>query len=525
MTAPADILIRGGLVVDGTGGPSTAADVLVSDGRIAAIGAPVAGAAEEIDASGCLVTPGFIDIHSHADYTLLVDPRAASALSQGVTLEVIGNCGHGCFPLRDADLAATAIYGISDRVALDWRTGDDYLARLEAARPGVNVLTLVPNGQLRQAVTGLKPGPADPEERERMVRLLEDGLDAGAFGYSTGLEYPLERGADRNEILALLRPVARRGRLYATHTRDRDDAAVEAVVEAIDTAREAEVRLQISHLMPRGPAEDADRCIELVDAARAGGQDLAFDMHTRRFAMTFLHAMLPAWAFEAGLKRIGEVVADRKRRERILAHRSMLSAQGWDRVVLLDNELVPDLARRTIAQIGEELGLPPAEAALELLARGAGHAEPLMIIAPLYQEADQTKAFAHPLCMPGSDATTLARDGPLANSTFHGAYDWAAWFYHFAVHEGRFLTAEEAVHRLTGQPAEVLGLADRGRLAVGAKADVAIFEDRGLRAETTLWSPNRVSSGMRCVLVNGAVAFRAGQCSDQRSGEVIRKAH
>src|SRR4051812_45569711 len=187
-----DLAIRNGVVIDGTGAEGRAADVGIRGGRIVAIG-HVAEAATEVDATGKVVTPGFIDIHSHSDYTLLVDPRAVSAVHQGVTLEVVGNCGHGCFPIRDEATASRAIYGHSTAVPVTWQTAVGYFERLEEARPAVNVLSLVPNGQLRLPVIGLEDRPATSDELREMTRLLEEGLEQGAWGYSTGLEYAQER--------------------------------------------------------------------------------------------------------------------------------------------------------------------------------------------------------------------------------------------------------------------------------------------------------------------------------------------
>src|SRR6185312_10212348 len=252
----ADLVIRNGLVLDGSGQPGRRADVAVTGGRITAISEGLPPVACEMDASGQVVTPGFIDIHSHSDYTLLVDPRAESALYQGVTLEVLGNCGHGCFPLRDKTLARRAIYGITDALPLEWDSAAGYFERLEAARPAINVLSLVPNGQLRLATLGLQARPAAASELRQMVRDLEESLDAGAFGYSNGLEYPAESAASRSEIETLCRVVARRGALYATHTRFRDEGSVQAVEDVIDDAGATGVRLQISHLLPRSGSGD-----------------------------------------------------------------------------------------------------------------------------------------------------------------------------------------------------------------------------------------------------------------------------
>jgi len=247
----ADLVVRNGTVLDGMGGDPRRADIVVSGGRIAAIGAVGEVDAPELDATRLTVAPGFVDIHSHSDYTLLIDPRAVTAIQQGVTLEVIGNCGHGCFPIRDPELARNAIYGLDDAVPISWSRPGEYFDRLEHARPAVNVLSLVPNGQLRLAVVGLQHRPATSDELREMRAWLEEGLEQGAWGLSTGLEYAAEAGVPEAEIEALCETAARFDALYATHTRRRDEGAADAVAEAVRTAEHARVRLQVSHLIPR----------------------------------------------------------------------------------------------------------------------------------------------------------------------------------------------------------------------------------------------------------------------------------
>lgn len=504
---------------DGTGAAGRVADVGIEDGRIVAVGA-VDSDAPELDATGRAVAPGFIDIHSHSDYTLLVDPRAVSAIHQGVTLEVVGNCGFGCFPIREPGLAQKAIYGYSDDVPIIWSTAGGYFERLEQARPAVNVLSLVPNGQLRLATVGLANRAADADERSRMGTLLRESLDEGAWGYSTGLEYAWEQGATEDEVAAL----ARTAPFYATHTRKRDEGAADAVAEALRVARTAGVRLQVSHLVPRNGLEESRRCAELVDSARAGGLDVAFDMHTRRFGLTHLYAALPGWALGASPEELGRLLRDPARRDEMRSHPSILSSGGdWSRVVLLDNPFWPEYARRDLASIAAERGQQPLDAVYDLLLGGLAELHRMMVVIHAYSEDQQREAFAHPLCVPGSDATTLAPDGALADTFFHGAYTWASWFWRFMVRDGGLLSAAEAVHRLTGQPAERLGLTDRGVLREGAAADVVVFDPDGFEERGTTFEPNQLARGVEHVVVNGVHTLRDGRLTGERAGRVLRR--
>jgi N-acyl-D-aspartate/D-glutamate deacylase len=523
-----DILIRGGTVYDGSERPPAVADVGIADGKVAAIGRIEGEAAHVIDAAGLAVAPGFIDIHSHSDYTLLVDPRAVSAIAQGVTTEVIGNCGFGCAPIGDPKLAASAIYGFDDSIPLTWRGLGAYLDRLQAARPAVNVLSLVPNGQLRLAAVGLAARPASAPEQVRMRDLLREGLSEGGFGFSIGLEYPAEQGAGEEELVALAREAGRAGGIYATHTRNRAAGAAAAVEEAIRTARAAEVRLQVSHLMPRSGDAESRRCLDAVEAAKAEGQDIAFDMHTRLYGTTMLSTLLPPWALADGVAGLARHLADPAARARIKQAPGIIASVGdWEKVVLLDVAGMPpdlsDVSRLSLAEIGRRRGRDPHDCALDILAACGEALHRPMVILNVMSEATQKLAFGHPLCMPGSDATTLAPDGPLAGTVFHGAYTWAAWFWRAAVREWKLLRPEEAVNRLTARPAAILGLAGRGTLAPGAHADVAVFDPAAFGERGTTFEPNQLAQGMHHVIVNGALTLGGGRPTGARAGAVIRR--
>jgi N-acyl-D-amino-acid deacylase len=530
-----DLIIRNGQIVDGSGRPRFRGDVGVRDGKIVAVGnLAEVSAARTIDATGQVVAPGFVDVHSHSDFTLLVDPRAQSSIYQGVTTEVIGNCGHGCAPLAAPGEAARFvgnIYGYRPDVPLDWRTLGEYLDRLAAARPAVNVVPLVPNGNLRLAVLGLADRPADLGEVRQMARLLEASLDDGAFGYSTGLEYATESGCSEEEIVALCRVVARRGGLYATHTRNRDVRALDAIEEAILVAEAAGVRLQISHIIPRraGVPEVAARAIEVVERAWDRGLDIAFDSHTRLHGITNLSAALPAWALEGGTSEVVARLRDPSARAAMKRYPSLIASfglGGWDRVSLFTSSAHPDFVGTTFADLTPPGG-DTVDLIFDLLAaevatpEGIHHA---LCICHSYEEDDLRRTFQHPLCTVGSDATALAIDGPLASSTFLGAFTWAAWFFRRFVRETTTFTIEEAVQKLSAAPAERLGLVGRGRITPGAWADLVVFDPARFAERGTLAAPNQLATGVTHVLVNGTPTLENGTMTGDRGGAVLRQA-
>ncbi|HEY7037122.1 MAG TPA: D-aminoacylase [Thermomicrobiales bacterium] len=523
-----DLIIRNGTLVDGTGAPPRRADLGIAGNRIAAIGDLAAQtAAISLDAEGKVVAPGFVDIHSHSDFTLLVDPRAQSSIAQGVTTEVIGNCGHGCAPIARADQVTGNIYGYLPGFPLDWATTASYLERLEQAHPAVNVVPLVPNGNLRLATLGLDDRPATPDERREMASLLEEGLEAGAFGFSTGLEYPSERATTEEETVCLCRVVARRGGIYTTHTRNRDVHAVAAIEEAVRVATTAGVPLQVSHLIPRrgGPPDTLERAIAVVDRARSHGLDVAFDAHTRLHGITNLSAALPSWALAGGPPALAARLRDPAVRDRLRRHESIISSfglGGWDRVFLFRSERRPDLVGKSFAEIAGPGG-DPFDAVFDVLLAEAADPHAPMVVCLSYEEDELLFAYCHGLCTIGSDATALATDGPLAGSTFLGAYTWAAWFFRRFVRERAAFTLEAAIQKLADAPARRFGLADRGRLAEGCRADVVVFDPATFAEQGTLDAPNRPATGMDHVVVNGVVTLQNGEATGDRGGEVLRR--
>ena len=529
---PIAILIQGGTVLDGGGSEPFRADVAVYDGRIVGVGdIPNDTAAEILDATGCVVTPGFIDIHSHSDFTLVVDPRAVSSVTQGVTLEVVGNCGHGCAPLGNPELTRSNIYGCPAEHDIPWRSVAEYLDVLERQTPAVNVVTLVPNGNLRLATGGLVDRPSTRDELKQMKIMLAQALEEGAFGLSTGLEYGPERGCSEAEIVELCKVTAHAGGIYATHTRNRTGEAREAIEEAIRTSAAADVPLQISHIsVVARLIEDGQfavkQAMEQVEAARRSGLNVGFDMHTRLFGTTNLSAALPPWALDGDKAEIAGRLRSASTRREMKQYESIITAlagNDWSRIVIFHCESEPDLSRRSIAEIAEERGDDPFDVIFDLLLAEVDRLHAIMVLALTYREQDLRLAFEHPDCMIGSDATALAPDGPLAGTSFHGAYTWAGWFYRHFVREQKRITPQEAVRRLTSLPAGRLGLKDRGVIRERACADLAIFDPDSFAECGSMFEPNQIATGMQHVLVNGVITMRDGQLTGRRGGQVLRR--
>ena len=517
-----DVVVAGGDVVDGLGGAAVRADVGVVGDRIVALGdLSAAEAGRRIEAGGRIVAPGFVDIHSHSDFTLLVDPEAESALSQGVTTEIVGNCGHGCAPIADPrDPRVTGnIYGWGEGVRdLDWRSVDGYLAAMEAARPAINVASLVPFGNLRLLAVGDVAAPARAHELAVMTRELEAGLDAGAVGLSTGLEYAAEANASGGELYALAAVVARRGRLYATHTRDRGLRVVEGTQEAIETTRATGARTQVAHILARrgsGGAEANAKIVDALEDAAADGLPIAWDVHTRLFGITNVSAALPPGSTEPSDIRVD---ADDPN---VI---SSFGRAGWDRTFVLEAGAgFADLADRSVADASAARGCEPRDLLVAVLraARDAGDLHRPMVIGYTYTEADIAAAVRTSRCAVGSDATTMNLDGRLRDRMLPPAFGWAAWFLRRIVGELGALPLPEAIRRITSLPAMQAGLGDRGRVVVGSKADLVALDLAAVREPDPV-RPATLASGVTFTMVNGQVAFENGRVTDARAGEVIR---
>ncbi|HEV8306896.1 MAG TPA: D-aminoacylase [Methylomirabilota bacterium] len=524
------LVLRGGRVVDGTGRPAYDADVGLAGDTIVAIGPGLPAASVEMDARGQVVAPGFVDIHTHSDYTLLLNRNAESAVRQGVTTELVGNCGMSCAPLADPVHLPLAIIDYLPGVDIGWRRFAEWLEALGRDGVSINVGGLVGHGALRLAAMGPEPRPATPAEVGRMVGLLEESLEAGAFGLSSGLEYPVGKTATSEELVALATAVGRRGGLYATHIRNRDYSYETAIDEALDTARAARVRLQISHVSPRWGVREggAEAAMGAIRHARAAGLDVAFDNHPYLLGRGLVMAALPPWAFEGGVRRLRERLRDPRERARMRANENPqwkhVHQGRWDLLSVYDAPANRDLHGQTIQELAAARRCDPWDVVFDLLADEGDNPSSLFWSAPLHRQEDVDATFRDPDCVVISDGSTVAPYGPCRDVRHIYSYGWASHLLRRYVRERGVLTLEGAVHKLTEGPARRMGLTDRGTLGPGQKADLVVFDPATVVDRASFEHPIAFPAGIRYVFVNGVLTVRDGEHTSARAGRLLRRA-
>jgi N-acyl-D-aspartate/D-glutamate deacylase len=520
-----DIVIRGGSVLDGTGAPAQVTDVGIRGDMIARVGdLSAASATREIDATGLVVSPGFIDMHSHSDRTLLVDGRALSKVKQGVTTELVGESG-----------SAAPVFEASRGDDTDWTTFAEYFARLERQGTSVNVLSTVGSGALRAGVVGLNDVPATPAQLEEMKQHVEQAMLDGAFGLSSGLIYVPNKYASTEELIELAKVAAHHGGFYTSHMRDEADELVAGVEEAVRIGREAGLPVHILHFKFSGTRSRVHHdvspfrtAVAVVERARAEGLDVYADVYPYVASSSTLNLRLPEWTQEGG----GSALAERLRdpevrpgiRQEVADHLAKGIPAGTPETVLLSRtryEPHQQYQGMTIAQIADAMGVEGADAILELVEKSEGGAGAIYFG---IREDDLEYALSLPWTSIGSDGSALAPEGELARSHPHprsyGTFPRVIARY---VRERGVLTLAEAVHKMTGLSASQLGLADRGTLARGMKADVAVFSAETIRDLATFEEPHQLSEGVEYLLVNGELVLYQGAHTGALPGRVIRR--
>jgi N-acyl-D-amino-acid deacylase len=524
-----DVLIQGGDVIDGTGGASRRADVAIARDRIEAVGLlPGAQAARVIDASGHAVAPGFIDMHSHADFILPGLPTAESKVYQGFTLLVVGNCGASPAPLTPArrqdvvDATGLAV----PPLAWDWTTFRSYLDVLTRERLSINVAPLVGHGTVRLVVMGPDDARPTGDQRRAMAAEVRRAVDEGAFGVSTGLIYPPGMYGDTDEIVELARAAGEGGGFYASHIRGESATLLPAITEAIEVGRRAAVPVEISHLKAAGQPNwpKMARAIALIEAARAEGLDVTADMYPYPAGSTTLSALLAPWVHagrrEALLGRLDRA-SDRARILVELDGPGMARDAGWEGVVIAGCPARPEYEGRTLAHIAASLNRTPAEAVIELLRQAKADVDMVLF---MMSEDNVALGLRQPWVMIGSDGEGRAAEGPYGAGKPHPRnYGTCPRFLGHYVRERAVVSLPEAIRKMTSLPAAKLGLGDRGRLTPGAVADVVVFDPATVADTATFADPHRYPRGMPWVLANGEPVIADGRHTGCRPGRVLAR--
>jgi N-acyl-D-aspartate/D-glutamate deacylase len=525
------LLIRGGLVIDGTGAPGREADVSVHAGRIAAVDpGSTRPARRVIDARGQVVAPGFIDIHTHSDFTLPLNPRAESKIRQGVTLEVVGNCGFSVAPVLSGRAGMLRDYLASSAPWLPFRETSfaDYVAALPPT--AVNVVLQVGHNTLRLMTAGMEPRALTADELATMERLLGEALAAGAWGLSSGLFTAPGYWAEPAEIHALARVLRRHGAAYSSHIRDEADRVDAAVAEAIGVAEATGVHVQIAHLKLSGVDNwgGAARLLETIAAARRRGLPVDCDAYPYDTASNPLRNLLPRWIMDGGipsmLERLGR--SDVRARLRDEIARDGLTNFGripsWDVVRVAVAPNLPDDAGRTFGEIARRRGVDPFDAVCDFIVADRGETR---ILVTSMSEQDVHAIGATPWVTVGSDANSLATSGVTSQGKPHPrSYGTHARLLGRFVRELKLLSLPAAVHKTTGAAAAALGVSDRGVLRPGCWADIVVFDPDRIADRATYDEPHRYAVGVSTVVVNGDVVIDGGDHTGALPGRVLRRA-
>jgi dihydroorotase/N-acyl-D-amino-acid deacylase len=528
-----DLVFEGARVLDGTGAPWFVADVSVKDGKIAAIGRlDRRPARRRIDARGLVVAPGFIDLLGQSEYNVLVDPRAASKITQGITTEVTGE-GVSIAPINQKMIDDSKDVYQKYGVWPDWRTLDGYFRTLERRGTAINLGTFIGSGGLRTYVVGRENRPATSTEITSMAALLEQGMREGALGISSSLQYIPNIYSSTEELVALAKVAAAHGGAYFTHQRSESSRIDSSLDEVFRVAREAKIRAQVWHLKTAyrrnwGRMPDV---LAKIEAARAEGLDVSANQYPYNRASNGLDACLPPWVREGGREALLKRLADAATRERVKAdmardttdwENQYLGAGGAEGVMVAAvlSDALKKSEGRTIAAIAQDEKEDPRDALIDLVIADRANASCIIAI---MDEKDVRTALAHPLVSFCTDSEAKATDGPFSKEYSHPrGWGSAARILGHYVRDEKVLTLEEAIRKMTSLAAASAGLQDRGVLRPGFAADLAVFDPKTVRDVATFEDPNRYSEGFRYVAVNGVLVVDGGKLTGKTPGRALR---
>jgi N-acyl-D-amino-acid deacylase len=529
-----DILIEGGTVVDGTGGERYDANIGIAGGKIEAIG-PLEGAeaSRRIDAARRIVAPGFIDMHSHSDVTLLDDPGGESKAHQGVTTEVTGNCSYSPFPAGKAGPKALRDYLgqiLVSKVDWTWNTLDDWAGDMESNGISINVAAQVGQAALQVAVGATEDRPATQDQVREMGRLAAEAIEQGAFSLSTGLSVAPSGYASTDDIVALCKAIAHYdGVFYVTHARVGAGRHLSAIEEAVEIGQRAGIAVQFSHMAitDRRVYGHGPEMLAIIENARDQGLDITYDMYPYTAAGAGLNQTIPLWA-QAGslddyMARLSDPDTRTGIRDEVARGIGGLSPL-WDtvRIAFIHTEGNRGILGHSVEQIAEERGVEPAEAVLQLVEEERGSV-------PTHvhnrKESDVRYFMGHPLAMFGSDGRAVSPDGlyrtALPHPRFYGTYPRVLGRY--VREQPAVLSMETAIHKMSGFPAQRLNLSDRGLVKEGLVADLVVLDPETVIDHATYEEPHQYPDGIEHVLVNGVAVVDGGRHTGARPGRVLRR--
>ena len=506
-----DIAIKGGTALAGADCRPERADVGIADGRVVSIGAHVGAARVSLDAAGGVVVPGFVDIHTHSDFTLPVRPHAEAKLRQGVTTDVTGNCGFSPFPLPATDAARAFGRFFEPDLAERWESVAGFGAASDAEGFGVNLAPLIGLGSVRLAVMGDAEGEPSRRELTAMQDLLGRELELGAFGASSGLIYAPGSYAGVEELSAMASVIAKHGCLYATHVRNEAAKLEAAIEEALDTASRAGCALQLSHHKAVGRENwgAVDRTLDRVDAANRDGQDVWVDVYPYVAGSTSLGVLVPPEELSGD---------DPGRRDRLVAAIEASELMSLSDLVLALVPSRPELNGRPLVEVAAERGASPAEMAAELLETDGAS---VVVVVGGMSEDDLRSVLRHPRSVIGSDGWVMSTEATAY--THPRSFGCSARLLARYVRDDGLLSLSEAVRKLAVLPARRIGLRDRGLLEPGMVADVAVLDLERLDEVASFEQPNAHPVGVEHVVVGGQVALEAGELTGRRAGTVLTR--
>jgi N-acyl-D-aspartate/D-glutamate deacylase len=506
-----DLLIRGGRIVDGSGSPWTQADIAIRGDTLVAVGRGPIEARRIIDASGMVVSPGFIDMHAHSEYGLIVDPRGLSKVTQGVTTEVIGE-----------HLSAGPVKGkaeddpmmVSKPIERDWTTLGGFFDRLRKAGIGPNVVSYVGSGQVRACVVGYEERPATPAELEEMKALVAEAMEEGAFGLASGLAYVPNAYASTEELIELVKVAASYGGFYVTHLR----SGIEGLREGIQIGREAGAPVDIFHMNSTSGSR-VNEFVAEIEKARREGVDVTGNLYPYIAGWTYLKSLLPRSVQEGGNEAMLSRLRDETARKAIIAEMQEREARRprWERTFV--SSYNPDVDGLSILDLGKKRGTSPEEALVDLLIEQNGEG---FQISFGNTEENLAVALRQPWTTIGSDGCALNIGMRTALGKPHPrSFGTHARVLAKYVREENLMSLEEAIRKMTSFPAARLGLADRGLLRPGMKADVVVFDPDRIQDQATFKEPEQYATGVEWVFINGTAVVEEGKPTGALPGRVL----